>query len=1068
LALLNRVSNALTQSLDLENIFDVTLREATEVLGADRAIALLIDSQQGRARLAFEFPRGDRPPVEDFPLESQTQIDELRRTLMPVVIQDVLNDPRTASNRETLKQHNVVSMVILPLTIGGQLMGTLAFETIGKRREFTPEQVEIAQAISSQAAITVQSANLFEQSLIRTRELELLFEATQSTSITLVLDEVYSNTVMQMMYAMQADGCALLYWDNVENTLIVARDINEQEGTAPTDAPGTVYNLPDYPTHDRALRARQVILMRADDPNLNQSERQLLETRKVNSRVIVPMVVREQSIGVLEVENRNPQRIFTASEVRLARTLASQSAVAIDNAKLQTETASKLEELFVINELSTSLAASIEQEQIIENIRARLPSLIKAQMWLMALLEEDKQTVSYPIALRENKSIQIASHPLGDDEISFLFKRRSAQRLAGTELDDVLRNLNIKLRITNSRSFLGVPMISSNEVVGALVLSDEKNPRAFGFDEERILSTVGAQIGVAIQNARLFAQTRRFTAELEQAVRQRTEELQHERDRIDFLYRITTGLAASLDIEIELDRALAMMAQAVGASMGAILGIDQISDNLIYRATHNLPTSETERMPTFSQREGLAGWVIQSQQSVVVDDAQTDPRWLKISAFDEQPRSVISALLEANEDILGVVMLYSDKPGLFTDDHLRLVTASAKQIASAMNNAELYSLIREQAERLAAMVRREQVDSTKNLAIVESIADGVMVADQNGDVTQFNSAAERILGLQRKQVIGSHITSLAGLYASAGGRRWLDAINRWIADPTEHRPGEELQVQLELDNNRYVSVVLSPVNMGDQFLGTVSVFRDITREVEVDRMKSEFVATVSHELRTPMTSIKGYADLLLLGAAGQVTDQQQKFLSTIKANADRLAELVNKLLDISRLDRGAVKLNMQSTDVEEVIDVSVRHLRSRVENERKNIDVTVNLPPDLPFIRADFDKITQVLNNLVDNAFNYTYPGGSINISAQADERSVVISVSDTGIGIPKDKQDLIWNRFFRDEEQHLVMETSGAGLGLSIVKEYVSMHDGEIWLESEVGKGTTFHVRIPTMAVTV
>jgi len=242
----------------------------------------------------------------------------------------------------------------------------------------------------------------------------------------------------------------------------------------------------------------------------------------------------------------------------------------------------------------------------------------------------------------------------------------------------------------------------------------------------------------------------------------------------------------------------------------------------------------------------------------------------------------------------------------------------------------------------------------------------------------------------------------------------------------------------------------------------VSVFRDITREIEVDRMKSEFVATVSHELRTPMTSIKGYADLLLLGAAGSVSEQQQRFLSTIKTNADRLSILVNELLDISRVDRGVVKLNFLPTDVRDVIDSVVSHLKGRVTNERKPMEVIVNIPEDLPQIRVDYDKFTQILNNLVDNAFNYTREGGTITVGAKEDRQSIVVSVSDTGIGIAKDKQDKVWQRFFRDDEQDMVKATSGTGLGLAIVKEYVRMHEGDIWLESEPGKGTTFFVRVP------
>jgi PAS domain S-box-containing protein len=510
-----------------------------------------------------------------------------------------------------------------------------------------------------------------------------------------------------------------------------------------------------------------------------------------------------------------------------------------------------------------------------------------------------------------------------------------------------------------------------------------------------------------------------------------------------------------------------MMVRAVEADMGVILGIDNISDTLIYRAGYNLTIQEGESYG-ITPREGLEGWVIQSQQSVVVPDVQVDYRWLHLGGWEQEPHAAIAALLEANEENLGVVMLYSSTPNKFTEDQLRLVAGAAKQIASAMNNADLYTLIREQAERLGAMVRREQVDSTKNLAIVESIADGVMVANQDGDITQFNSAAERILGLSRRQVIGSHITNLAGLYTTAGGQNWFEAIDRWTNDPSQHRSGEEVRAQLALENGKFVSVILSPVNMGDQFLGTVSVFRDVTREIEVDRMKSEFVATVSHELRTPMTSIKGYADLLLLGAAGQITEQQQRFLSTIKTNADRLSVLVNELLDISRIDRGVVKLNLQPTNLQDVVQFSLQALQERIRAEGKALEVTTSIPDDLPLLRADFDKMTQILNHLVNNAFNYSYAGGTIRIEAQPEERSVVISVSDTGIGIPRDKQERIWNRFYRDEEQSLVMESSGAGLGLSLVKEYVGMHDGEIWLESEVGKGSTFFVRIPAFASTL
>ncbi|NJL93808.1 MAG: hypothetical protein HC915_08775 [Anaerolineae bacterium] len=304
---------------------------------------------------------------------------------------------------------------------------------------------------------------------------------------------------------------------------------------------------------------------------------------------------------------------------------------------------------------------------------------------------------------------------------------------------------------------------------------------------------------------------------------------------------------------------------------------------------------------------------------------------------------------------------------------------------------------------------------------------------------------------------------LAGFYGgtSAG---WLETIERWTSDPTHIEGSDFIEVILELDL-RVVSVRLSPVIMGDQFLGTVSVFRDITKMVEVDRLKTEFVATVSHELRTPMTSIKGYADLLLLGAAGEISEAQQRFLETIKQNADRLSHLVNDLLEVSRIDQDRVPMRFAAVPVQDIMGSLQEHIRGRIEDENKLLELHVEVEPDLPDLRADFDRIIQIMHNLGDNAFNYTYDGGRLTLRARldGDKHGVVMQVQDTGIGIPPEVGDRIFERFFRgDELDDLVLDTPGTGLGLSIVKSLVEMHNGSIWFESELGVGSTFSVCIP------
>jgi CheY-like chemotaxis protein len=238
----------------------------------------------------------------------------------------------------------------------------------------------------------------------------------------------------------------------------------------------------------------------------------------------------------------------------------------------------------------------------------------------------------------------------------------------------------------------------------------------------------------------------------------------------------------------------------------------------------------------------------------------------------------------------------------------------------------------------------------------------------------------------------------------------------------------------------------------------VSVFRDVTREVEADLTKSEFVSTVSHELRTPMTSIKGYADLMLMGAAGGMNEEQKRFLSIIKSNADRLTVLVNDLLDISRIEGGRIELDIEAMRLEVAVDQVVASLRARVEE--KGLSLFVNVPPDLPPVLADRDRVIQILTNLVGNSSQYTR-AGSITVTARRVDNLARIDVADTGIGIAPEDQAKVFDRFFRSDDA-AVQEFSGTGLGLAIIKSLVEMHHGQIWLESEVGKGSTFSVTLP------
>ena len=252
------------------------------------------------------------------------------------------------------------------------------------------------------------------------------------------------------------------------------------------------------------------------------------------------------------------------------------------------------------------------------------------------------------------------------------------------------------------------------------------------------------------------------------------------------------------------------------------------------------------------------------------------------------------------EDALGALLLFHRDAGYFRQAQVSLAEATARQIAIAINNAELFNLIRDQSEHLGNMLREQQIEASRSRAILEAVADGVVVTNNTGQVTLFNISAERILALTAADIVGKSLDMFSGLFGRSGSN-WLRTIHRWSQEPKSYQ-GESFAAEFDLDNGSIIAVHLAPVFWRSSYLGTVSIFRDITQEVQVDRMKTEFVANVSHELRTPMTSIKGYVEIMLMGATGELTGQQRHFLEIVRNNTERLGVLVNDLLDISRIE----------------------------------------------------------------------------------------------------------------------------------------------------------------------
>lgn len=361
---------------------------------------------------------------------------------------------------------------------------------------------------------------------------------------------------------------------------------------------------------------------------------------------------------------------------------------------------------------------------------------------------------------------------------------------------------------------------------------------------------------------------------------------------------------------------------------------------------------------------------------------------------------------------------------------------------------------------LEGVLVREPSTSLIERAVLASIADGVVVNDVAGQVTLVNRAAAQLLQMEPGAARGQPVKALFESFSAKGRLTIMDAMERLYADPYSAEYAEGITETIIEVGMRVIQAHLSPVltEIGE-FLGIVTVLRDVTREVEAERAKTDFVSNVSHELRTPLTSIKGYSDLLLCNAAGPLNEQQHHFLKIIQNSSDRLTVLINDLLDISRIESGRFKLETKPVRMETIVHNVAEMIRPQCD--KKALGLILDIQPKVGLVLGDENRLTQVVTNLVSNACRYTPEDGCVTLALSQADCTLRVDVTDTGIGVAPEDQAKIFQRFYRVNNP-MVQEVAGTGLGLPIARMLVEMHGGRMWLKSEVGRGSTFTFILP------
>ena len=350
--------------------------------------------------------------------------------------------------------------------------------------------------------------------------------------------------------------------------------------------------------------------------------------------------------------------------------------------------------------------------------------------------------------------------------------------------------------------------------------------------------------------------------------------------------------------------------------------------------------------------------------------------------------------------------------------------------------------LREQNQVLAALNHRME-------SVLNATNDGIALLNREGRFALVNRRMCELLGTRPEALIHQSLAQAQ------------PQLLEHLAQPDPVGVAEEI-IEITRPHHKFLQVYTAPVQgeHGEQIIGRIIALRDVTRERELDQMKTDFISVVSHELRTPLTSIKGYTDLLLSGAAGETSELQHEFLGIIQSSTTRLASLINDILDISRIESGRIEIRREPIDYRRIVADTLRMMAAAAAERQVSLDA--DLPASLPPVCGDADKVTQVLTNLVGNALKYTPPGGWVKISLEiSDDASVTTCVADSGIGISPEDQKRLFQKFFRADNSS-TREAGGTGLGLVIAKTIVELLGGTIWVDSEPGRGSRFYFTLP------
>jgi PAS domain S-box-containing protein len=1151
LALINSVQAAIAGELDPQAIYDLVGDKIRDVFDAQTVVISTLDKATRLQQFPYIIERGERLQQDPIPLGGFSK--HVLETREPLMINEDIADASDRYDSPVVGGgERPKSVLFVPLVTGGRATGVISLQNVDREHAFTESDQRLLVTLAGSLSVALENARLVHETRQRNAELALINSVQESIAGKLDQQAIYDLVGDKIQEIFDAQVVLIATLDEAKSLLDFPYMIERAERLQPDAIEPRGFSKHVLETREPLMINEDV----ADAAELFGSA--VVAGEAARSLLFVPLVTGGRATGFVSLQNVDREHAFTESDQRLLVTLAGSLSVALENARLVQETRQRVGELATVNSVGQALATQLELDVLIELVGDKLQEVFDADIVYVALHDEAAGRIDFAYYSEDSERQEQPPMEYGQGLTSRILESREPLLLNRSEQWEEIATARVG---TPSLSYLGVPIFVGDKAIGVISVQSTHETGRFGESDARLLSTIAANVGSTIQNARLYRETRRRANETAALA-----ELGREVSAMLDLSSVLGRIAERAQDLLEVETSAVYLADEEGNTLRATIALGKNADEIL--------------ADTIAVGEGIIGDLAARGAAEVINNTSSDPRAMTIpGTAQEEDERLMAAPLLVRERVIGMMAVWRYRGSQFTEDDLSFLIGLSQQAAIAIENARLFEAqseaerqYRDLVEELPLAVYRDLPDDSATSEYIsprveqlfgyprerwsepeffasilhpedrdETIAkhaaalargderwsfeyrliaadgrtvfvrdDAWIVKDEDGNpahvqgfmidvtdqalahaeirrqkqyfeslvdvspvaivvmdagerVTGWNPAAAALFGWSAEEAIGKQIDEL--VFEGGGGRDEGREVTR---EAIETGRAQRMGRRTRKDGGVVdVELMLVPLEVDGEHVGFYAIYHDITElqqareEAEAaTQAKSAFLATMSHEIRTPMNAVIGMTGLLL---GTELTAEQREFAEVVWSSGDALLHVIDDILDYSKIEAGKLELESEPVDLRECIEGALEIVAPRAWE--KEIELGCLIDEDAPAgIVGDTARLRQVLLNLLSNAVKFTEEGEVV-VLVDAEPTGVSsyrieFAVRDTGIGIPRDRMDRLFTSFSQVDAT-TTRRYGGTGLGLAISKRLVELMGGTMWVESEEGKGSTFHIQL-------